>query len=502
MRYGRVLALSAALSLPFIGKPVHLDDANFLMLARGARQDLWRPHAAIVNWQGTAESAFDVLSNPPGVAWWLSAVVSMPVWVMHLWMLLWLPLAVWGAARLSGALTGRAEAGAVLLCASPVAVLAAQSLMPDLPLLACTLAGLGGLVGARAGRRWPFALLAGCAALFRYSGVALIPLAVAWPLLHRDVRDAARCGLAAAAPIALLTLHDLHAYGAPHLGAMIGFQGVSDTPGEVLAKLVAGLGALGGAAVLPVLCWSRPTRAGIGLLLGALLGLTMGQSGLPLAGTMAAVGAGGAVLVAALRREDVRSIWLICWLLGGLIFLLKLRFSAARYWLPFFAPAVLLLLRDAPARLVRVAVVLTPTLSVLLAIDDLELARAQRQAADRVIAAGTGLFVGHWGWQHHLEAAGWRALDEDTPVPHGVLLARAQGPWPQEPAPSCTEPVDAFSIPDVWPGPRVHTTQGAANLHAFLLAGDPPVPAYAPWGFGSDPQEVVTLVRGCPPGRD
>jgi hypothetical protein len=491
------LALIVGLSLPFLGKPVHLDDANFLALAEGARRDFWRPHDVIINWQGTAQPAFEVLSNPPGIAWWLAPVVGAPVWVMHLWMLLWLPLAVWGATRLSSALTGRGEAGAVLLCGAPIAVLAAQSLMPDLPLLACTLAGLGGLVSARPGRRWPFALLAGCAALFRYSGVALIPLVIAWPLLHRDVRGAARCGLAAALPIALLTLHDLHAYGQPHLLAMVGFQGVSDTPGAVVAKLVAALGALGGAAVLPVLCWGRPLRAGIGFVAGAAAGAAMGQSGLPLVSSMLAVGAGGAVLGAALRREDVRSVWLACWLVGGLLFLLKLRFAAARYWLPFFAPALLLLLRDAPVRLVRVAVVFTPVLSLLLALDDLELARAQRAAADRVIAMGTGLFVGHWGWQHHLEAAGWQALEEDAPVPSGVLLARSEIAWPQEAGLSCRTPVDDFSIPDFWPGPRVHTVEGAANLHAFLIAGEPPVSAYAPWGWGGDVLDSVTVVRGC-----
>ena len=497
----RVLLLLLGLSAPFLAKPVHLDDANFLVLAQGARLDVWRPHDIPINWQGTTEPAFAVLSNPPGVGWWLALVADAPVWMMHLWMLLWLPLAVWGASRLSGALAGRAEAGAVLLCGAPIAVLASHSLMPDLPLLACTLAGLGGVVGARPGRRWPFALLVGCAALFRYSGVALVPLAAAWPLLHRDARGAVRCALAAALPIALLTLHDLHAYGQSHLLAMVGFQGVSDAPDAVLTKLVASAGALGGAAALPVLCWSRPLRAGIGLLAGAALGAAMGQSGLPLLSTMVAVGAGGAVLGACLKRGDARTLWLLCWLIGGLIFLLKLRFTAARYWLPFFAPAVLLLLRDAPARLVRVAVVITLALSSLLAIDDLELARAQRQAAERVSAAGTGLLAGHWGWQHHLEAAGWRALDEDEPVPPGVLLATSRAAWPQEPGPSCLEEVASFSIPDVWPGPRVHTREGAANLHAFLLAGRPPVPAYAPWSIGSDPHDDVTVMRGCAQGE-
>ena len=118
----RVLLLLLGLSAPFLAKPVHLDDANFLVLAQGARLDAWRPHDIPINWQGTTEQAFAVLSNPPGVGWWLAPLVDAPVWAMHLWMLLWLPLAVWGAGRLSGALTGRAEAGSLLLCGAPIAV--------------------------------------------------------------------------------------------------------------------------------------------------------------------------------------------------------------------------------------------------------------------------------------------------------------------------------------------------------------------------------------------
>ena len=63
---------------PWLARPVHYDEANFLVLARGAVADPWRPHAAMVNWQGVRERAFDVLSNPPGIAWWLAPVAHLP----------------------------------------------------------------------------------------------------------------------------------------------------------------------------------------------------------------------------------------------------------------------------------------------------------------------------------------------------------------------------------------------------------------------------------------
>jgi len=499
-----VLALLLGVSAPFLWKPPHIDDTNFLVLAEGAARDPWRPHAISINWQGATERAFDVLSNPPGIGWYLAPVAGGPDWLLHLWMWAWLPLAVWGAARLGRTLAGRPALAALLLVGSPIGVLATQALTPDLPLLACTLAGAGGLLSARPGRRWPWALLMGAAALFRYSGLALIPLAAAWPALHRDLRGSVRCGLAAALPIGLLALHDLHAYGEVHLLAMVGFQGAADTARDTGRKLAAAVAMLGGAAALPLLAAARPQPATIGALLGALLGggaaWASGHSGGAALGTVAFCAAGGASIAAGLSRQDRAAVWCTLWLLGGLAFLLRLRFTAARYWLPFFAPAVLVPLRHAPPRLAAGAAAATLGLSVLLAVDDLELARAQRTLAAAIVAdadGAAGWFAGHWGWQHHLSAAGWQPLEEDTPLPPAVLLATAHASWPQEPGPGCRAPLGEHVVPDAWPGPRVHTAEGAANIHAFLVAGAPPVETYAPWGFGHDPHDRATLEHGC-----
>jgi len=499
------------LTLPFLGKPVHLDDANFLVLAEGARLDLWRPHAIEINWQGTRQTAFEVLSNPPGIGWFLAPVVDAGDVVQHLWMLLWLPLAMWGAWRLGAIVAGRGAAAAILLCGSPIALLATQARMPDLPLFACVLAGLGGVLGSHGPRRLGFALLLGCAALFRYSGAAMIPLVAVVPLLsgaspRAALREGARLGAACALPLSLLVLHDLHAYGAPHILAMVGFQGdVGDSGRDTLRKAVAGVTMLGGAAALPLLCWTRARPAAAGGLLGAALGglgvVLSEQVGAPAAGTVFFGACGGAVLGGcAPTREGFgpHGRLMLLWLGGGLVFLLALRFTAARYWLPFFAPAVLLPLRHASDRLVAVACVATPALSLMLALDDLELAHAQRHLAHQVAQHGDhGLIAGHWGFQHHLEDAGWTALEEDAAVPQDALLAVSAVAWPQTPESSCLTPVARWTAQDGWPGPRVHTRDGAANIHAFVLSAPDPIESYAPWGFGTDPMDEVRLWRGC-----
>lgn len=516
-----MLAILIGVWLPFLGKPVHIDDTNFLVLAQGARLDPWRPHAVSINWQGRTELAFDVLSNPPGVAWWLAPVVGQPVWMLHLWMLPWLLLAAWGAWQLGERFAGRPAAATLLLLGAPAAVLAAQSLTPDLPLFACSLAGVAGLTreGGRLSARWPWAMLLGASALFRYSGAALLPLAALWPLLlrgRRGLNDALTLGLAATLPLAALLLHDAHAYGRLHVLAMTGFQGIADTPREVFRKVAASLAMLGGGLVLPILALARPVPALLGLCGGVLVGafaanLSQHSGGAALA-TMAFCGAGGTVLGGLApggetdgpeRRWDREALFLLLWAGIGALFLLKLRFSATRYGLPFFIPVLLLSLRMAPWSAVRVAIPATLLLSVLLAVDDLGLARAQERLAiqvDRLARQevdAPGLFAGHWGWQHHLEARGWTALEEDAPVPRRVVVAGSQAAWPQAPGESCLVPLEKLEAAGPRWLPRVHSWTGAANFHASAISAEPVIESYAPWTFSADPYDRVTVVQGC-----
>lgn len=515
------LLVLVGLWLPFLGKPVHIDDTNFLALARGARLDPWRPHAITINWQGRTEPAFEVLSNPPGIAWWLAPMDGQPVWALHLWMLPWLLLAAWGAWTLGARFAGRPAAALLLLLGAPAAVLAAQALTPDLPLFACALAGMAGLTSASGPpwRAWPWALLLGATAIFRYSGLVFIPVAGLWALClrgRRGGRDALLLASAASLPILLLSLHDAQAYGRLHLLAMTGFQGVADSPREVFRKLAASLAMLGGGLLLPVLAASRPAPALLGLvgglLVGAFAATLSDHSGPAALATLFFCGAGGASLGGLLpggrlgrpeERLDREALFLLLWALLGGLFLLKLRFTATRYGLPFFIPLVLLALRMARPGAIRLAVPLTLGLSALLAVDDLGLARAQERLAiqvDRIARQeieSPGLFAGHWGWQHHLEARGWRALEEDEPLPRRQILAISRASWPQEPGEGCRVLLERLVAPGPRGWPRIHSWSGAANIHASAISAPRPVESYAPWTLAADPYDEVELWQGC-----
>jgi len=207
--------------------------------------------------------------------------------------------------------------------------------------------------------------------------------------------------------------------------------------------------------------------------------------------------AAGAATISVLRLQNEEDGFLFCWAVGGLVFLLALRFTASRYWLPFLPAIALAALRTQPSQRSLFATVFAGSLlSLGLSIDENAMAQAQQAAARAVASKGTGSFSGHWGWQHHLEKAGWKPLEEGA-TPSG-LHAVAQAPWPQETHPdACLNSIAQWTPPDTWWGPRTHSAVGAANFHAFMISGTPPIETYSPWTLSNEPYDTVTLFESC-----
>ena len=298
-----LLLLLLIAPLPWLDQPVHYDEANFLTLAEGAARDPWRPHSVRINWQGTEQPAFEVLSNPPGIAWWQAPMRGQPIPLRRAWMLPWWWLAAWGAWRLADRIAGSPSAALPLL-AAPVALLSSAALLPDGPLYALVLAGSAGTLEAdRGGRRiWPWALVLGCASLFRYSALPLPLVWIAWALAT-DRRGHVPGLLAGFLPSGLLALHDLHAYGDVHLLAMGRFQSVSNTLPDLHHKAAAALAMLGGAVALPIAVPGR--GAGGPMLAGALIGAGLGAAWGWQGALFAAAGGAGAAAARAVGGRRV-----------------------------------------------------------------------------------------------------------------------------------------------------------------------------------------------------
>lgn len=465
-------------------KPVHIDEANFLMLTQGS---FLYPHNVLVNWQGTTERAFDVLSNPAGIAWILWPYKDLdPMW-MRLSMFPWFLLLLYGTEKLGQFFGDSRLIFVYLTLFSPVVVLHMCSLTPDIPLVATYIAGISGVCLSR---DWRWALLAGCSVFFRYSGLTVIPLIFGWGLIFGHIRTGIKLSLVACIPFVLLTCHDLWAYGQSHFLHMISFQSAESSP--MILKLMSIFAMLSGAVVLPLFSIGRHEVISFVLSIGFAMGIASLTNQVS---DLFWVFSGSCLFLNSVRFENKKSVFLSIWIVGGLFFLSQLRFTAARYWLPFFFPVLLVVIQDKKFRAKLVLLCTTSILSIFLLIDDYYFAVAHRDAAIRVQEKyESGIFAGHWGWQHYLQNEKWIAAEDDMTLPKDTIFASINTAWPQE-VQGCTILLEKFSSPSFW-GPRVHTSQGMANIHSSHIHDLGMV--FSPWSFGRDPYVHVELFQSCP----
>src|SRR6266516_648125 len=65
-----------AATVPFLGKPFHIDDPLYLAVARQILQKPWDPFGAEILWEKTPESLFDADFNPPLWSYFLAGAVA------------------------------------------------------------------------------------------------------------------------------------------------------------------------------------------------------------------------------------------------------------------------------------------------------------------------------------------------------------------------------------------------------------------------------------------
>ena len=480
-------------------KPVHLDEANFLAMTQG---EFWRPHLIQINWEGVEQSAFDVLSNPPGMVWFLWPVKDLSVVWMRAWVLPWSFLGLWGVWKCITHIGGSQQRLWLMLC-SPIFVLSHNSLMPEMPLFACIVMGWQGVLSRQNQTLWAFVL--GMSALFRYSGLTMIPLLTAWVFLNKPPKGW-RLIIAVSIPTLLLCVHDIWAYGEWHFLHMIAFQQEQHSWTAVAHKLCALSSMLVlGCGVVPG--FDKSHKAVLKILVPCIVITATISYGFDLEMSLLAwvsIPIGFFTVVSFVREAiGANRYWVLCWLVGGLIFLLSLRFAATRYWLPFVGPYWLWMHES---KWLKYWTLVMGIVSIHLAWDDAQLAKAQHQLAHQVVqicdtqyGETTGYFSGHWGWQYALEASGWESVEDDSKIPNSVCFSLSKSSWPQEISNDCFEsfmslqyPYDSFGLPI-----RVHTADGIANYHSYMISSKPPIRTMTPFGWGVDDWDQVEFRRSC-----
>lgn len=390
--------VAVAVCLPLLGKAFHIDDANFVSFATQVLRDPLRPFASGA-----------VHSNPPGHQY-LLALFALPAGPrelpLHLGLLPFTLLALWGCRRLAirfGACPTWLPG--LLVACSPVFLVSATSLMPDVTMLGFLLPAMALLFEDE---ERPSALRLGAATLLfavgwtlRFSGLPPLVLAALFSL-WRGHRRALVPLLALGAAFGFWTWLSLVQLGAPQTLSPLVVAGSAGSGGLLLLKrilsataalvLVTALGPavlalapargtrraleLAGAAAMAA-CTVRPDP--LWVLVGLVL-LVLAWVRFPVRPPAPASSAGDARRLLGL---DPDVLFLVLWAAAGLAVPLLYNQSAAKYLNLPQVPLVLLLVRAAAGDAARVRAALAGagvSLAVALA---LVVSDARQAAASR-----------------------------------------------------------------------------------------------------------------------
>lgn len=440
-----LLALATfACLVPFVTKPVHVDDPLFLWTAEALRVHGAGFHGVLVNWYGTEEPIGRVAQNPPGwsallVAW--TAVFGSTVVAAHALAFVAACAAVLATWRLARGFTQRPEVAALALLAAPAFFVSSTTLMCDVPMLAAFVGGLAawreGWKEERAAKLVLAGALVALAILSKYSAVIALPL-LAFDLALRLRRgERVRGGVTGLAlPIVVLVLYELvttRLYGRGLFSQAVAYaaQERARSPFAPSAEACIALAFVGGsAAAAAVLFGASLARAWLATCVAAAIACVVALAsahppGLPWlfdergvrlsyalqmvvwigAGLVAVV---GATTVLARSRDPERA-WLAAWLVLALAFGAFFNWTLnARSLLLALPPLAILAARASEGVALtrtstRAALACVPALalSIVAALSDAQHANAQREAALSIAsearrAGSRFVFQGHW----------------------------------------------------------------------------------------------------------
>lgn len=451
-----IIGLVAAVLLPFIAKPFHIDDPMYLWAGRHIVRHPFDFYGLHVFWTGAIAPMWLLNQNPPLTSYFIAlvtTVVGESEVAIHGAFLLPAALALVGTWQCARHYTRWPVLATVLTGVMPVFALCGTTIMADMIMLSFWVWAVALWETGLRRRAWGWLLAGGLTAglgiLTKYPSINLLPLLC----LAVAVRRAPiRYLLALLIPVAMVISYDVitrELYGTGLFSQAMGyargfaarhqrlpmrtmftalcFTGGCLAPAALLLPWLAGkrsvvVGAIMGAAIFAVVLWtgwpSLPSETVGGLVWRTPCGFAVQVA------VWAIVGAGviWLVMLDVLQHRDADALVLSAWMFGIIVFAGLLNWSVnGRTLLPLAPAAGILLARAIDSRYPRkswiASLVLPMTLvaagvfTVVINAADFSLAAASQRAADAAATAarldGARLwFQGHWGFQHYCQQNG------------------------------------------------------------------------------------------------
>jgi hypothetical protein len=456
------LALTIALllcTLPFVGRPFHLDDPMYIWAAQHILQHPTDFYGFNVIWAATEQPMSEIMQNPPLASYYIALVASAFGFgevTLHVALLLPALGLVLGTHQLAKGYCRWPLLPALITIVMPVFLISSLTIMCDM-LMACfwVWAVVFWRAGLSSNRAMPLiggAILCGLSALSKYYGICVIPLLGAYTLMQVGRRKL-WAGLLAIPAFMLLgyELYTNHLYGTGLLAGAAKHAADARviTRARPEAKTITGLAFVGGclaaALWLSPWLWSRRWLA-LGAVMAAILAV-IADATLPhmakvsdvthefgwlqfvQVGLWASVGLGVAAITASdlWRHRSADSLLLAMWIAGTFVFACFINWSInGRSILPM-TPAVAILIarrleertfvtRDWRGRWLAAPIAVCGLFSTAILWADTTMARSARDAAQAIAAkyrsdTETLWFQGHWGFQHYMQALDGTIMD-------------------------------------------------------------------------------------------
>jgi hypothetical protein len=431
-----VLAFGLLVQLAFLHKPFHVDDTVVLHIARQVLANPMHPLTGELDWDGTVRPTFHVTTNPPLLSYYLALWMWLggeQEWLLHTAMLMWQVLLWWGTVLLARRFGVNPTLTAALVLLNP-ATIVSPNLMRDVPMVALWTLGTALFLWGSDAEDHPRmgwgALLVGCAALMKYSGLGAIVLLGVYVLLQHRPRQLLWVA-AALLPTLVWCVHNLLVHGELHFVATMRRVDISTSLSDRLWGSLAGLGGVWLLWLWAGLACRQMTAITAALVSALVIGGWRWAGWQPRGDVEASFwsGAGAFLLVLSLFRA--RQVWreqafLVLWSAWVLFAIgVGAPFAAARHLLPALPPlAVMWCWDEVPARWRRVAlhgVLATQAVfGIYAGWCDAQIAEVYRRGANLIVReCGAEAFVGHWGWMYYARRAGLQQVSSNRLPPEG-----------------------------------------------------------------------------------
>jgi 4-amino-4-deoxy-L-arabinose transferase-like glycosyltransferase len=451
------------LLLPFLSKPLHIDDPMYVWAAESIRAQPLNPYGFAVNWSSTLAPMADEMKNPPLVCYYLAGAITLlgnSEQALHLAMLLPAIGLFLGTYQLAKELGGRPMLAAVATLATPVFLLSATTIMCDVAMVCAYVWAVyfwvRGIKSDRMSMLVVASLLIAASTLTKYFGVTLFPLLIVYGLMIK--RRPGAWLLPLMLPVGILIAYHFWTKSLYGHGLFVDAAGFAarerwTAGGRTLASILTGLAFTGGCCaaivflagtVAPKLLTLTASIAFVGaaalmLMFDPILDHSVRYQGAIrwwFIAQLAFWSACGFALLTTLARHvwknrSADDALLGCWIVGTFCFAVFVNWNvAARSILPLAPAAAILATRMFSARRVEtdakaqanwlpwVAVAPGAVVALLVCAADASLARTHLDAVNQITEAlgensgRTVYFAGHWGFQHYMQERGALPIDK------------------------------------------------------------------------------------------